>query len=87
MPPRSPLSKHQQFRVIVLRVEGHSIRKINQEVEFSKSAIARYLDDPTGCKECRRTGRPHKISSRDKRRNERTLQAGLRSSAVLANTL
>lgn len=46
MAPRPPLSKNQQLRVILLRAEGHLIRKSSQEVEFSKSAIARFPDDP-----------------------------------------
>lgn len=60
---------------------------MSQEVEFSKSSIALFLDDPAGYNETRSTGKPRILRSQDEFRITRTLQACLSSFAVLADTL
>lgn len=63
------------------------MKKISQEVLFSKSGIASFLDDLARYHEHRSTGTPRKLSSLDEIRIRRTLKAGSIFSSVLSITL
>ncbi|KAK6011522.1 hypothetical protein OSTOST_02818, partial [Ostertagia ostertagi] len=67
MPRNNRLSMDEQAEIDVMRDLGWSVRRMSQRIDRSRDCIARYLRNPLAYNTKTLTGRPKKLSERDRR--------------------
>ena len=87
MPKGTKLTNEEKIRILCLRNEGLSHRKIAKIVKRSKTAITNFLAGPDEYNKNKSPGRPAKVTPRDLRRLFNKASKGNLSSSELQKTL
>ena len=67
MPKGKHLSDYEKCQIQGLRQAGAGVREIARQIKRSPRLVSSYLKNPRGYGTKKRTGRPQKLSARDKR--------------------